>query len=293
MMPLVSVIIPCYNHEPYVAACIRSVLDQTYQPIELIVIDDGSRDGSVAQIQALAAACRQRFVRSVFIYRENRGLTATLNQAIGLSQGSYLAIMASDDVMYPDKTAQQIAYFQSDAQAVALFGDVDVIDEHGQVIGALTAQKPEYGFEEIICNVHCCLAPTQMYRADFIRQLGGYDESVKVEDWELLLRISQQGGKIVNLQRKLCQYRQHGSNFSNKHWIMYQEKKNILQKYRHSQFFYQGSLLNRMSLYQAEWMEYQKLRSSNYLLYKFLKIKIKFKISWLAMCLQLNRSFKR
>lgn len=293
MMPLVSVIIPCYNHEQYVAACIRSVLDQTYQPIELIVIDDGSRDGSVAQIEALAAACRQRFVRFVFIHRENRGLTATLNQAIGLSQGSYLAIMASDDVMYPDKTAQQIAYFQTDAQAVALFGDVDVIDEHGQVIGALTAQKQEYGFEEIICNVHCCLAPTQMYRADFIRQLGGYDESVKVEDWELLLRISQQGGKIVNLQRKLCQYRQHGSNFSNKHWIMYQEKKNILQKYRHSHFFYQGSLLNRLSLYQAEWIEYQKLRSSNYLLYKLLKIKIKFKISWLTMCLQLNRSFKR
>lgn len=75
--PLVSVVIPCYNHESFVQDSIQSVIDQPYQNIELIIIDDGSKDGSVEKIQEMIPACQERFVRFEFQYRPNKGLSAT------------------------------------------------------------------------------------------------------------------------------------------------------------------------------------------------------------------------
>ena len=83
-MPLVSIAIPSYNHEIYVQECIRSVIDQDYRNIELIIIDDGSTDNSVEKIEELIPLCKKRFVRFEFLCRENKGLSATLNEAIAM-----------------------------------------------------------------------------------------------------------------------------------------------------------------------------------------------------------------
>jgi len=80
--PLVSVVIACYNHEFFVQDSIQSVIDQTYQNIELIIIDDGSKDGSVKKIQEMIPNCQQRFIRFEFRHRLNKGLSATLNEAL-------------------------------------------------------------------------------------------------------------------------------------------------------------------------------------------------------------------
>ena len=90
-MPLVTAVIPVYNHEKYVVESIRSILNQTYQNIELIVINDGSKDRSHQMILPLVEECRQRFVRFEYINRENIGLTATLNQALAWATGDYLS----------------------------------------------------------------------------------------------------------------------------------------------------------------------------------------------------------
>ena len=94
--PLVSVVIPCYNHEKFVQDCIQSVIDQTYPNIELIIIDDGSKDGSVEKIQEMIVACEQRFTRFEFRHRQNKGLSATLNEALEWCNGVYLSAIASD-----------------------------------------------------------------------------------------------------------------------------------------------------------------------------------------------------
>ena len=83
-IPLVSVVVPCYNHEKYVKETIESIVNQTYKNIELIVIDDGSKDNSVKVIQELAD--KYGFT---FIHRPNKGLSATLNEGIRLSKGKY------------------------------------------------------------------------------------------------------------------------------------------------------------------------------------------------------------
>ena len=95
---LVSIIIPSYNHERFVCDSIRSVIDQSYQNIELIVIDDGSTDSSVEKIQGLIPLCEKRFIRFEFRHRPNKGLSATLNEALEWTQGEYFSSLASEIV---------------------------------------------------------------------------------------------------------------------------------------------------------------------------------------------------
>ena len=94
--PLVSVVIPCYNHESFVQDSIQSVIDQTYQNIELIIIDDGSKDGSVEKIKEMIPACQERFIRFEFRHRPNKGLSATLNEALEWCEGEFFSPLASD-----------------------------------------------------------------------------------------------------------------------------------------------------------------------------------------------------
>ena len=89
--PLVSVVIPCYNHEQFVQDSIQSVIDQTYRNIELIIIDDGSKDGSVEKIQEMVDICEQRFTRFEFRSRPNKGLSSTLNEALEWCKGKYFS----------------------------------------------------------------------------------------------------------------------------------------------------------------------------------------------------------
>ena len=105
--PLVSVAIPCYNHERFVQDSIQSIIDQTYQNIELIIIDDGSRDGSVEKIKEMIPACQERFVRFEFRHRPNKGLSATLNEALEWCEGKYFSALASDDIVLKNKIDKQ------------------------------------------------------------------------------------------------------------------------------------------------------------------------------------------
>ena len=98
---LISVIVPAYNHEKYIEECIRSIMAQTYQNIELLVIDDGSKDGTFEILKALKPECEKRFVRVVFETQENQGTRVTLNRLIDLAQGQYLYTIASDDMAKP------------------------------------------------------------------------------------------------------------------------------------------------------------------------------------------------
>ena len=131
---LVSVVIPCYNHARYVKECIKSVIDQDFKNIELIIIDDGSKDASVQVIEEMRGACEARFARFEFIHRENKGVCNTLNQALEWCQGEYYAALASDDVWLTFKLKTQVEYLETHPEVVAVFGGVTLIDEHGNIL---------------------------------------------------------------------------------------------------------------------------------------------------------------
>ena len=130
--PLVTAVIPVYNHEKYVVESIRSILNQTYQNIELIVLNDGSKDRSHQMILPLVEECQRRFVRFEYINRENIGLSATLNQALAWATGEYFSALASDDAALPEKFEVLVDALEAKGPSyAAAFGNAWFIDDAG------------------------------------------------------------------------------------------------------------------------------------------------------------------
>ncbi len=118
-LPLVSVVVPCYNHEKYVKETIESIINQTYKNIELIVIDDGSKDNSVQVIQEMAD--KHGFT---FVHRPNKGLSATLNEGIRLSKGKYFCAIASDDILMLEKIEKQVTFMEANPEYGMCYGKI-------------------------------------------------------------------------------------------------------------------------------------------------------------------------
>jgi alpha-1,3-rhamnosyltransferase len=235
--PLVSVIVPCYNHQAYIQDCIQSIIDQSYHPIELIIIDDGSKDQSVNKIQELVNLCQTRFIRFEFRVRPNKGLSATLNEGLTWIKGDYFCVIASDDMMAKDKTQIQIDYAIKHPQVTSIYGGVQHIDEQGNLKQIKVGDFKAYSFEEIFLQKFSLYAPTQMHKRDEFMQLGGFSEATRVEDWEMLLRLTHENKIVVCLPDLLAYYRVHGSNTFSNHALMLVELLKISEQYKNHSLF--------------------------------------------------------
>lgn len=214
--PLVSVVIPCYNHEQFVQDCIQSVIDQTYQNIELIIIDDGSSDHSVEKIQDMLDSCKQRFNNFEFRHRPNKGLSATLNEALEWCKGDYISPIASDDLMLPSKVKRQVELLQENQEMVAIFGAVQLVNNLNIMIGEIRQKNKIFEFNDLIYTDRFLPAPTQMIRLDALRAVGGFVEGMIIEDWYIYLKLLETGKKIQYVDEIFCSYRTHdGNTFSN------------------------------------------------------------------------------
>jgi alpha-1,3-rhamnosyltransferase len=228
--PLVSVVVPCYNHEGYVKECIQSIIDQSYKNIELIVIDDGSKDASVAVIEGLRGACEERFTRFEFNSRENRGLCNTLNQALDWCQGEYFAAIASDDQWLPFKTEKQVEYLELHPKVIAVFGGVILIDENGSFIRKVE-KTGSFEFRDILLNKHFLPAPTALVRRLELQAIG-YDPSIKIEDWNVWLKLSKYNeARLDSLGDAVALYRKHQSNMSGDAEMMHEQGMKILAQF--------------------------------------------------------------
>lgn len=264
--PLVTIAIPCYNHAVFVQDSIRSVINQTYKNIELIIIDDGSTDQSVNKIKEMLIECEQRFTRFEFRDRPNKGLCNTLNEALEWAQGDYFCVIASDDQMLPEKTSLQISSFKS--YTVGVFGGVNIINNKNQILSSRVREYSETGFEDIILNKHDLPASSQMFKTDILRQVGGYNPNVKVEDWDLLLRMSKLNKKMVYIPQLLINYRKHDSNISSDNTFMYTEMIKILDQYVDEPKYAQALYIVKKRLLVNPMKKISKLKAF------FLKIKI-------------------
>lgn len=212
--PLVSIVIPCYNHAKFVSQAIRSVIAQDYENIELIIIDDGSTDSSVSTIQNMISACKFRFKRFEFRHRPNVGLCETLNEAISWCEGEYLSGMASDDIMKPNKTSLQVEYLNIHPRCAAVFGGIESIDQHGQITHNRVLRNKKYDFGEIFLNKHDLPSPTQMIRRNLLNEVGGYRSGIVLEDWYMWLMLSSLGYTLDYVGVVFAQYRRHPNNTS-------------------------------------------------------------------------------
>ena len=234
--PLVSVVIPCYNHEKFVQDSIQSVIDQTYENIELIIIDDGSKDNSVVKIEEMIDLCEKRFTRFDFRSRPNKGLSSTLNEALEWCEGKYFSPIASDDQMLNYKTSIQVKYLETNNESVAVFGGVQLIDENNRKLEKLLSKARSYSFEDIIMHRHDILAPTQMIRKEAIEKVGGYNSKLFIEDWYMWLILSRQAN-LFNMNEVLTLYRKHDGNSSKDFSQMHFGRFEVLNCFSDSEFY--------------------------------------------------------
>lgn len=242
--PLVSVVIPCYNHENFVQDCIQSVIDQTYKNIELIIIDDGSKDNSVFKIQEMLEKCENRFVHFEFRHRENKGLSATLNEALEWCKGEYYSAIASDDILLKDKIENQINLFlDNNEKVVAVFGNVHFIDESNKIIGSSKiTENIIYKFNQVIMHEHWLYAPTQLLKTKAVRDVGGYKSGMLIEDWYMWLKLSKNGNILV-VPNFFGKYRQHDNN-TIKHLEKMQKGRFEVLSYFTEEKLYKDALFN-------------------------------------------------
>ena len=216
--PLVSVVIPCYNHDQFVQESIQSVIDQDYKNIELIIIDDGSQDRSVEKIEEMIKSCEQRFTRFEFRSRPNKGLCTTLNEAIVWAEGELFAPLASDDILKVNKTSLQVAYLNDFPDVLGVFAGIELLAgvqvKHEITRPCRLNESKKYDFNDIFLHNHFLPAPTQMLRLDAVKKIGGYKDDFIVEDWLMWLLLTEAGGKLGYISEKLAFYRRHDGNLS-------------------------------------------------------------------------------
>lgn len=227
--PVVSVLMACYNHEKYVEASVRSVMAQKGVPFELIVVDDGSPDGSHEILERLA----QEF-HFQYIHRPNKGLVATMNEMLALARGKYFCSFASDDVMPEDRLLRQSTFLAAHPRAVACFGQVIPMDETGNVAQKMDPRYlrsvPQVCFEESFLGKKALHGSSEMFVRDKIIELGGYDSRYFFEDYPMFLKILYNcGPQPVSADIVCCYYREHGDNLHSNTDRIFKEILRILE----------------------------------------------------------------
>lgn len=204
--PIVSVLMPVYNTERYVAEAVESILAQTFEDFEFIIIDDGSTDRSLEILRQY----EQRDPRFRVISRANTGLVVALNEMLGLAQGKYLARIDSDDVALPERFAKQVEYMEQHPDCVVLGSRMLLIDSDGdpirEMVDLFTHEQIDNHLLEGIAQIYHA---TVLMRREAVENVGGYRDAYRAaEDVDLFLRLAE-CGHLVNLPDVLTKYRQH------------------------------------------------------------------------------------
>lgn len=192
--PLVSVVIPAYNAEATIEATIRSVLNQTYQQFEVLVVDDGSRDRTAERVRAIV----DRDDRVKLLQQSNAGVAAARNLGIQHAIGELIAPLDADDIWYAQNLEQQVKYMLAAGEAVGLVYAWSIdIDQFDQATGCVHASRIEGKvYKTLLLHDFIANASSVMIRRSCFDQVGGYDPTLKQqqgqggEDWDLYLRIA-------------------------------------------------------------------------------------------------------
>ncbi len=204
-MALVSVLMPVFNAESYLALAIDSMLAQTFGDFELVIIDDGSTDGSWSIVCDFAA----RDARIRAHWQDNAGVSATRNELLARAACDWVVWMDADDVSLPNRLQLQYEAVQRDSSLVCLGTSAQCIDPLGN---DLNLEEYPSTHEEIIeqqSGGGAVRFATTMMRRDVALQVGGFRAPFRMgEDFDLLLRLSEQG-RMANLPIALYLYRQH------------------------------------------------------------------------------------
>lgn len=209
---LVSVIIPAYNRSAYIDQTVQSVLEQTYPQVELIVVDDGSTDGTYQQLEAYGS--RIRLLSHP--HRQNKGQSAALNLGLQAAVGEYIAILDSDDYWAPDKLERQVACLQAHPDIGLVYCNGYHVDAGGAILypfhpeGHVEPNDPD----RLLLDCYMLLPQSSLVRTEVFRRAGLFDESLRAsQDHDMLIRIAELT-KFAYQPEYGFYYRRHGASIS-------------------------------------------------------------------------------
>ncbi len=222
---LVSVVVPLYNHARYIRASLDSILNSQYDPIEVLIMDDGSTDDSFAVTQTWIIQHPDSRIKIRLLQQKNQGITKTLNHLIRLAQGEYIALLASDDCLMPEGLRLRIQALQAHPEWLVIFGDGVVIDVEGKRLCESAIQEfwkmdkrallhPRFMARELILNWGMPGGSVMIRRCAFdpVSGLGPYDETLRFEDRDFFLRGLSRSA-VGFIDQPVSAYRWHGRNF--------------------------------------------------------------------------------
>lgn len=211
--PKVTVRMSAYNHEAYVEQAILSILNQTYQDFELIVIDDGSTDCTPEIIQRLSKEHGFYYER-----QENMGVVRTINKITPMARGEFLTGCASDDFWPPTRLAEQVAALDAKPDVALVHGVPAIVDDSSEVIKDARFRLEHMldgssAFQDMLWRRKKFQTTTVMIRLSICKELGEYDDSIAVEDVDWMLRVTRRY-PILAVNKVWNYYRKHGENWT-------------------------------------------------------------------------------
>jgi len=235
---LVSVLIPSYNHEKYIQNTIKSIINQTYQNIELIILDDGSKDNTFQKMNEMYEKCQKRFSNVIFKTKQNEGTTKTFNKLLDMALGEYIYIIASDDIAKENAIEKEIEFLSKNKDYGLCVGDNEIIDFENKVCywdknrklvyekqkakyltfgDYLKQSRKDVDFNSVNFGRYDTLAfgnyiPNgYLIKKEVFDKIGYFTFDAPLEDYWLMLQISKYY-KMKFLDEILFQYRWHDTN---------------------------------------------------------------------------------
>ncbi|MFU3247713.1 MULTISPECIES: glycosyltransferase family 2 protein [Pseudomonas aeruginosa group] len=230
MQPLVSVVCACFNIEKYLDESLASIYGQNYQSFEVIVVDDGSTDGSYGRLVHL-----QKKYGFQLYSQKNQGVSSALNRGMAYAKGEYVMIPDLDDTVLPDALSQRVSYLEEHPEVGAVGGFNICTDAQGKEISRDSFKEGEiekWTFDEVLENTVVLLSLTVLYRMESLKVAGFFDSLIKVQDFQMTMRIAAQGYEIHRLPSYMGVYRQHGFGLSTKYKHNYEADMKTIESYR-------------------------------------------------------------
>ena len=206
--PLISVIIPAFNHEEFIGEALDSVLDQTYRNLEVIVVDDGSTDNTKEVLKRYEEEIK-------YIYQQNRGVSSARNRGIAISRGEFIAFLDADDIWLPEKLEVQLNLMEGEG-SIGLVGCGRYgMDYSGNTMEGLLGKNysnhVEFLNQLLIGNIFRGGSTGAFVKKECFEKVGLFDESMRFgEDWDMWIRIAKLY-KVRFVDKPMVKVRQHDS----------------------------------------------------------------------------------
>lgn len=234
--PYVSVIVPCYNYALYVGDAIRSILSQNYPEFELIVVDDGSVDDSAEVIEKALSGWKEYpgVSRVEFIRQPNQGVSAAVNSGLKSALGKYVATFDADDLMPQGRLRLQVQHMEGNPEVGCVGGIAVRIDETGKKLPKKNKDRniKRYSFDAALESALVVGGGMALFRKEALDRVGGYDPEIKIQDFQITLKVAASDFFIDVLPDVVTYYRKHEGSLSSNYKMELKYGMEVIDEYK-------------------------------------------------------------